>query len=234
MRSSSRYRRAGFPLEAHRAVAQFFAWGLFFVFAWLKLGRRYRIADLARIRGTYRSLAVEARGPLVICATHPTRADGPVLLWALASPLTYLRHPSRYPWIVADPGLFRFPRLQKSLGLFWKSVYIRQGAGLKKNESTIQRIERLLDRNETVLLFPEGTREDGHPSYLLGRLLEKFPEATVLCLALTPCGPCERREMPRNGTRFQISPTAIAPRARSQGARAAWDLARRVQEELSP
>lgn len=225
-------RRASWLLELHRQVAQVCAWGLFAGIAWLRFGRRYRIADLRGIRRRYRELALGTRGPLLICATHPTRADALLVLWALASPVTYVLHQSRYPWVVTDPGLFPSLRMQRWLGLLWKSVYVSQGAGLGVNRATVDKLDRVLAKGEAVLVFPEGTRGDRHPSYLVGRMLQKYPDARVLCVSLRPDRAAEGWERPRRGTRFSLALSEKRPRTAWGGVRGAWDLASQVQREL--
>jgi 1-acyl-sn-glycerol-3-phosphate acyltransferase len=209
-----------------------FWWVLYFAIAWLRLFRGYRIEDRASVRAAYRRLALTAKGGLVICSTHPTRADAALLLWALASPRTYRRYPARYPWVVTDPGLFRVLRWGTFWGWFWKCVYVRQGAGLGRNRRSRQRLDRLLRLRETVLIFPEGTRGDRHPSYLVGSLLKRHPRASLLCIGLQPSARAPGWRRPPRGSRFRVALEVFTPRTELRGAHAIWDLARQVQQKL--
>jgi hypothetical protein len=134
-------------LDLYRLAACLFPYGLFVAIVWMRLVRRYRVENLDEIRQAYRRLVMEAKGPVLLCSTHPTLADAAVIVWACGTPWSYLAHPTRFPWIVTDPVLFRAFRLQSWLGILFKSIYVRQGAGFDANRNAIARLDRVLERN---------------------------------------------------------------------------------------
>lgn len=174
---------------------------------WVRASR-YELRGVESLRAGYGRLLAEGSGPVLLCASHVSLADGPLLWWVLSG--------IRSPWVVADPLSFPSRLTRAVLGLFPKAVFVRQGAGLAGQREARLRLRRILERGEAVLIFPGGT--SGEPySYLVGALLGDCPELKVGLIGLRATPEPSGWEWPRAGSRFDFGWSVLPPFEASRG-----------------
>jgi 1-acyl-sn-glycerol-3-phosphate acyltransferase len=184
-------------------------------------GRRYAFTGLEPLQASF-ARCVAAPGPVLLCATHGSLADGPLLWWALSR--------TRAPWVVADPSDFPVA-IRFFFPFFPRCVRIRQGGGLVAQRKARARLVRILERGETVLLFPGGTK--GEPfSYLAGALMKDVARLRVvgLGIALTP-KPTSWR-IPERGAQVELSWRELSQNPASEGLRGIRERAVAVASAL--
>ncbi len=179
--------------------------------------RRFDVHGIDAVREGYRRLLVK-RGPILLCASHESLADGPLLWWALAA--------VKAPYVVTDVSLF--PRWFAPFALF-RTVAVRQGAGLAP--ATRAKLAELVRRGETVLIFPKGTREEPF-SYLVGALLSEFSELRVGLIQLKTAPLSESWRIPRLGTRFDLNWAVMKKPEGGEGLHGIRERALKVTSEL--
>jgi len=120
-----------------------------------------------------------------------------------------------------------------------KCVPITRGGDRTEVGRVLVRLQRLLERGEVVLVFPEGGRsrsgvvEAEQAAYGVGRLIAALPACRVLCVYLrgerrTACG-----DLPARGERFHVRVERLPADLALHGMRRARDLAQQVTQRLA-
>lgn len=138
-----------------------------------------------RLRGARR---LPGAGPLVVVANHASHLDTLTLLRLF--PLRSLRHVR--PVAAADYFL-RNPLVAWASRTFFHILpIVRHRSDDPDGPDPIQQMLAALDRQEILVIFPEGTRGSGEglaPFHLgIGRVLEQRPEVPVVCVGLRNTG----------------------------------------------
>jgi hypothetical protein len=205
----------------------------------LRLGGRYRIEDLREVRREYRRLRAQTPGALLVCPNHLTLIDSALVAWALGSPAWWWRHFSELPWNVPEETLFASTRSRRLIAWLLKCVPIRRGGDRRRMAETLGRLLHLLQRGESVLIFPEGGRsrlgrvDVGARTYGVGRILGAVPGCRVLCVHLRGLGQEEMADVPRRGECFRVRLALHEPSSQASGLRRSLELTRQVLEELA-
>ncbi|MEN8180989.1 MAG: lysophospholipid acyltransferase family protein [Myxococcota bacterium] len=207
--------------------------------ALLRLAGRYRIEDLGSVRAEYRRLRAEAPGPLLVCPNHLTLIDSALVAWALGGPFWWWRHFREFPWNVPEESLFASTSSRGALAWLLKCVPIRRGGDRRRSAQTLARLRHLLERGESVLVFPEGGRSrtggvDAQArTYGVGRILGAVSGCRVLCVHLRGVGQDSFSDLPRRGERFQVRLALFDPRSEARGLRRSLELTRQVLGRLA-
>ncbi len=235
----ARGRRSG--LAVQRTLGWMFApvW-LPATVAVMRFGFGWRIEreGMVEARRTYRALR-RTGGPLLVCANHLTLVDSALVAWALGSPAWFLAHYAALPWNVPERRNFASSLVSRLLVYLMKCVPITRGGDRTEVGRVLVRLQRLLERGEVVLVFPEGGRsrsgvvEAEQAAYGVGRLIAALPACRVLCVYLRGerqdgCG-----DLPARGERFHVRVEDFRPISALHGMRRARDLAQQVTQRLA-
>lgn len=207
--------------------------------ALLRLGGRYRVEGLRAVRREYRRLRAQVPGALLVCPNHLTLIDSALVAWALGSPVWWWRHFSELPWNVPEETLFASTRSRRLLAWLLKCVPIRRGGDRRRMAETLGRLLHLLQRGESVLIFPEGGRsrvgrvDVEARTYGVGRILGAVPGCRVLCVHLRGVGQREMGDLPRRGESFRVRLSLYEPSSAARGLRRSVELTREVLEQLA-
>lgn len=206
---------------------------------WMKLGRGYRIRDLAGVRRKFRQLrAQEGDAPLILCANHLTLIDSLLVIWAL-SPLTgYLREYRLFPWNFPEKSNFYGSVGLRLLCYLGQCIAVVRQGPREQTRQLLARMKLLLRHGDSLMIFPEGRRGRGGRidpedcTYSVGQLVSETPEARVLCIYLRGDSQSSFGDFPKRNEVFSIDLEILRPSSRHQGLRAARDLATRIIQRL--
>ena len=204
----------------------------------MRVWMRWRIDGAEEIRREYRELSA-AGGPILVCANHLTLVDSAVVAWALGAPGWYLTHYAALPWNVPERRNFADSIGSRILVYLMKCVPVTRGGDRAEVAAVLARLTHLLERGETVLLFPEGGRsrsgrvEEESATYGVGRLIAGVPECRVLCVYLRGDHQDEFSDLPARGERFRVRCETIRPTSPSTGLRGARDVSRQIVGTLA-
>lgn len=199
---------------------------------------RYRIADVKRIRASYRRIRAESRAPLLICANHLTMVDSFLIAWALGSGSYWLMHPDELPWNTPERTNFGRTRLQRFLIFVAKCIPITRGGAREDVGEVLERVKYLVARGETACLFPEAGRsrsgrvEENAAAWGVGRVVGAVPGCRVLCVYLRGRAQVTWGDWPAKGDTLDVSIAAIEPKSDARGVRRSRDLAQQIVRQL--
>lgn len=206
----------------------------FGVFLWLKFWG-YRIKNQKKIRQQFRQLPKHQ--PLLICANHLTYVDSLIIAFALGNFFDYWRHFSRFPWNLPK-------KLNVKTCWYYPLVcYLGKCIGLspepQEARKTMQSVNYLLSKQQSFLIFPEGTRSDSgrvnteHYTYGIGDLLQTVPDALILAIYCRGEHQKTKSKLPKKGECFDVLLKHCQIETKLQGRRASKDLASQIIEALS-
>ena len=205
----------------------------------LRLVGGYRIVGLRAVRAEYRRLRALAPGPLLVCPNHLSLIDSALVAWALGSPGWWWLHFSELPWNVPEETLFASTQPRRLLAWLLKCVPIRRGGDRRRTAETLARLLHLLQRGESVLVFPEGGRsrrgrvDVEARTYGVGRILAAAPSCRVLCVYLRGARQQGMGDLPRRGECFRVRIALHEPSSQARGLRRSLELTRQVLERLA-
>lgn len=199
---------------------------------------RWRIADMKRIRATYRRIRSESKGPLLVCANHLTMVDSFVITWAMGSGLYWITHPDELPWNTPERKNFGRTALQRLLIFIAKCIPITRGGAREDVGEVLERVKFLLARGETAFIFPEGGRsrsgrvEEDAAAWGVGRIVGAVPGCRVLCVYARGRKQTTWSDLPERGDTLDLSLACIEPKSDARGVRRSRDLAAQIVRQL--
>lgn len=199
---------------------------------------RYRIADVQRVRASYRRIRSESKGPLLICANHLTMVDSFLIAWALGSGLYWLLHPDELPWNTPERKNFGRTRLQRFLIFVAKCIPITRGGAREDVGEVLERVKYLVARGETACIFPEAGRsrsgrvEENAAAWGVGRIVGAVPGCRVLCVYQRGRRQATWGDWPEPGDTLDVSLACIEPKSDARGVRRSRDLAQQIVGQL--
>lgn len=206
--------------------------------ALMRFGLGWRVVGADEARRQYRAIRGDGRTPVLLCANHLTLVDSAIIAWALGSPWWFLRHFAALPWNVPERRNFAASRVQRVLVYLMKCVPITRGSDRREIAAALDRLLFLLDRGESVLIFPEGGRsrtgriERDAATYGAGRLVNVLPGCKVVCVYLRGQSQDSWSELPARGERFEVRVSVLEPRTSQRGLRGSVETSRRILDEL--
>ena len=204
---------------------------------WLR-SRRYRVSDLSRLRAEFAALERGRRGPLLVCANHVTLIDSLIIQWALSPGWRLVVRPRWFIWNLPDRHNISATWYLRILGYLGKCVPVLREGPPEEARRTLDKVAFLLERGQSVLVFPEGGRsrvgrvDPDRVMYGVGRMLQQTPGARVLCVYARGVGQREYGDYPQPGETFFVRLSAFAPATTHQGLRADRDLATQIVGRL--
>lgn len=224
-----------FQREVGRLAAVFWVISIAFI---LRVLMGYRIKDVAQVRARYRALLKESDHPLLICPNHLTMMDSAVVAWALGGSWWYLFHYSRMPWNLPEYNNYS-SQLPTRLGAWlFKCIPVIRGGRREDVSRVIKRVQHLLSRGETALIFPEAGRsrsgrvEADAVAHAVGRILTSVPGCQPLCVYLRGDRQQTWSTVPARGDSFYIDFEVGELHSDHSGMRRSRDFSRQIVDRL--
>ena len=224
-----------FQREVGRLAAVFWVIPIAFI---LRVLMGYRIKDVAQVRARYRALLKESDHPLLICPNHLTMMDSAVVAWALGGSWWYLFHYSRMPWNLPEYNNYS-SHLPSRLGAWLiKCIPVIRGGRREDVSRVIKRVQHLLSRGETALIFPEAGRsrsgrvEADAVAHAVGRILTSVPGCQPLCVYLRGDRQQTWSTVPARGDSFYIDFEVGELHSDHSGMRRSRDFSRQIVDRL--
>lgn len=224
-----------FQREVGRLAAAFWVIPIAFT---LRVLMGYRIKDVAQVRARYRALLKESDHPLLICPNHLTMMDSAVVAWALGGSWWYLFHYSRMPWNLPEYNNYS-SQLPTRLGAWLiKCIPVIRGGRREDVSRVIKRVQHLLSRGETALIFPEAGRsrsgrvEADAVAHAVGRILTSVPGCQPLCVYLRGDRQQTWSTVPARGDSFYIDFEVGELHSDHSGMRRSRDFSRQIVDRL--
>ncbi|MEC9299139.1 MAG: 1-acyl-sn-glycerol-3-phosphate acyltransferase [Gemmatimonadota bacterium] len=224
-----------FQREVGRLAAVFWVIPIAFI---LRVLMGYRIKDVAQVRARYRALLKESDHPLLICPNHLTMMDSAVVAWALGGSWWYLFHYSRMPWNLPEYNNYS-SQLPTRLGAWLiKGIPVIRGGRREDVSRVIKRVQHLLSRGETALIFPEAGRsrsgrvEADAVAHAVGRILTSVPGCQPLCVYLRGDRQQTWSTVPARGDSFYIDFEVGELHSDHSGMRRSRDFSRQIVDRL--
>lgn len=199
----------------------------------------YRIRDAVELRRRFRRTVGASDGPLLVCPNHLTMIDSALVAWALGGSWWYVGHYDRLPWNMPEAANFASDWFSRAAAWLAKCIPVRRGGSREQVEEVRERVTHLLERGETVLVFPEGGRsrsgrvEPESASYGVGRILNEVPDCRVLCVYLRGDDQESWSHFPARGDTFEVETSLPELESPHSGLRRARDLSRQIVRELA-
>lgn len=230
--------RAALTLQREVGRLSAVVWITSIVFA-MRYLMRYRVKDAVELRRRFRAMMRENDQPVLICANHLTMADSAVVAWALGGSWWYLFNYSRMPWNL--PEYTNYASLWPSRFGAWitKCIPIRRGGNRKDVSGVIQRVQHLLARGETALIFPEAGRsrtgrvEFDSIAHGVGRIMNSVRGCQALCVYMRGDRQTTWSTVPARGDSFYVDFELFRPESEHSGLRRSKDLAEQIVARLS-
>jgi hypothetical protein len=200
---------------------------------------RYRVQNVVALRRHYRTLIKESDGPVLICANHLTMIDSAVLAWALGGSWWYVFHFRRMPWNLPEYSNFASIWLSRLAAWVTKCIPIVRGGPRQQVSSVIKRVQHVLSRGETALIFAEGGRsrsgrvEADSAAHGMGRIINAVEGCKALCVYLRGDRQLTWSTVPAVGESFHVDLEFFQPESLHRGMRRSRDLAQQIVDKLA-
>lgn len=200
---------------------------------------RYRVKNASTLRKRFRAMMRDNDQPLLICANHLTMIDSAVVAWALGGSWWYIFHYSRMPWNL--PEYTNYASLWPSRIGAWltKCIPVRRGGKRQDVYGAIDRVQHLLSRGETTLVFPESGRsrtgrvQFDSIAHGVGRILNSVRDCRALCVYVRGDRQKTWSTIPARGDSFYVDFEIFKPESEHSGLRRSKDLAEQIVAHLA-
>ncbi|MFV2006794.1 MAG: lysophospholipid acyltransferase family protein [Longimicrobiales bacterium] len=205
----------------------------------LRFGLRYRIRNAAELRNRYRALVRESDGPVLICANHLTMIDSALVAWALGGSWWWVFNYRRMPWNLPEYHNFASHWFNRVLAWIAKCLPIVRGGKRSEVSGVLKRIQHLLSKGETALIFAEGGRSRTgriQPDSIadgVGRIMNSVRGCQALCVYLRGDRQNSWSTIPARGDSFYVDFELFKPDSEHSGLRRSRDFALQVVENLA-
>ncbi len=199
----------------------------------------YRIRDLCKIRQEITHTMRKHNGPWLICANHLTMIDSFILSYAMFPGYRYMLQYSLIPWNVPEHANFNRGILLSFLCYLVKCIPVKRGGDRNSVKRSMDKCAYLLNHGQNLMIFPEGTRSrtgrvsSENCTYHVGRLVNKTPDARVLCIYLRGDRQNNYSNFPKFRETFTLTTCQFRPKTGLRGLRAHRDFARQIIDQLS-
>jgi 1-acyl-sn-glycerol-3-phosphate acyltransferase len=200
---------------------------------------RYRIKNAAELRKRYRAMIKESDGPILICANHLTMVDSAILAWALGGSWWYIFNYRRMPWNLPEYNNFASIWFSRFAAWLTKCIPVVRGGDRKQVSGVIKRVQHVLSRGETALIFAEGQRsrtgrvQQDSVAHGPGRIMNAVEDCKALCVYLRGEGQRTWSTIPALGETFHVDFEFFQPESLHQGLRRSRDLAQQIVSKLA-
>ena len=205
----------------------------------LRFGLRYRIRNAAELRSRYRTLVRESEGPVLICANHLTMIDSMLVAWALGGSWWWVFNYRRMPWNLPEYHNFAAHWHNRALAWLAKCIPVVRGGKRTEVSGVLKRIQHLLSKGETALIFAEGGRSRTGRVQLdavadgVGRIMNSVRGCQALCVYLRGDSQQSWSTFPARGDSFYVDFELFNPDSEYSGLRRSRDFARQIVGRLA-
>lgn len=199
---------------------------------------RYRVQNVAQLRRRFRALARETDAPVLICPNHLTMADSAIVTWALGGPWWLLLNYRWVPWNVPEHSNFAGVWFDRVAAWMVKCIPVVRGGPREHLSNVLRKIEHVVYRGDTAIIFPEGTRSRTGRIQLetiahgTGRIVNAVPDCEVLCVYLRGDRQDTWSTIPARGDSFYVDFEKFRPDSQHSGMRRSQDFARQIGDRL--
>ena len=204
----------------------------------LRVVMRYRIQDVATLRRRFRKLMKETDKPILICPNHLTMADSALVMWALGGPWWYLFNYRRVPWNLPEYHNFASVWLSRVAAWMTKCIPIVRGGEREHVSGVLKRIQHLVSRGDTAIIFAEGGRSRTGRIQLdsiahgMGRIVNSIPDCHALCVYLRGDRQDTWSTIPKRGDTFYVDFEMFRPESETSGMRRSRHFAMQIADRL--
>ena len=199
---------------------------------------RYRIQEASQLRKRFRKLVKETDEPILICANHLTMVDSVVMAWALGGSWWYLFNYRWMPWNLPEYTNFAFSWFHRAGVWILKCIPVRRGGRREEISATLKRVQYLLLRGETAIIFAEGRRSRigriqlDSVAHGMGRIVNSVRRCSALCVYLRGDQQLTYSTVPARGDSFYVDFELFRPESDHSGMRRSRDFAQQIAERL--
>ncbi len=199
---------------------------------------RYRIPNASKLRRRFRRLVKESDEPILICANHLTMVDSAVVAWALGGSWWYLFNYRWMPWNLPEYRNYAGKWFNRVGVWILKCIPIRRGGRREEVSATLKRIQYLLSRGETAIIFAEGGRsrtgrvQVESIAHGMGRIVNSVRKCRALCVYLRGERQLAYSTVPARGDSFYVDFELFRPESTHSGMRRSRDFANQIAERL--
>jgi hypothetical protein len=165
-------------------------------------------------------------------------ADSAMVTWALGGPWWLMRNYRWVPWNVPESGNFAGVWIDRAAAWMVKCIPIVRGGPREQLSLALAKIEYVVTRGETAIIFPEGARsrtgriQTESVAHGVGRIVSAIPDCHVLCVYMRG----DRQEtwsaIPPRGDSFYVDFEIFRPDSDNAGMRRSRDFAHQVADRL--
>jgi 1-acyl-sn-glycerol-3-phosphate acyltransferase len=224
-----------FQREAGRLAAWFWVLPATFI---MRVLMGYRIKNVAQVRARYRALVKSSDRAVLICPNHLTMMDSAVIAWALGGSWWYLFNYSRIPWNVPEYHNYASQWPTRIGAWLTKCIPVIRGGRREDVSRVIKRVQHLLSRGETAMIFPEAGRsrsgrvQADTVAHAVGRILTSVPGCLPLCVYLRGDRQTTWSTIPPRGDSFYIDFELVEPKSDYSGMRRSRDISQQIVDRL--
>jgi 1-acyl-sn-glycerol-3-phosphate acyltransferase len=199
---------------------------------------RYRIQNAKAVRERFRALVGNTDAPILICPNHLTMSDSAIVTWALGGSWWNLFHYRWVPWNVPEYHNFAGNFFSRVAAWVTKCIPIIRGGPREHVSAVLKKIEHLVSRGETAIIFPEGGRsrtgriQVESLAHGTGRIVNAIPGCHVLCVYLRGDQQESWSTMPARGDSFYLDFELFRPESEANGMRRSRDFAHQIGDHL--
>ncbi len=206
------------------------------IIIWLRFYKKYTIKDLKAVRQQFKQIKQSTTNGLLICPNHLTFIDSLILIWAFASPWSYISSFRTLCWNLPKASHVKASKLYRSICYLGKCILIETDS--KVSKQAMDQASYLLNQGQFVMVFPEGTRSNtGRINtenfiYGVGKLHLDSNLKQLLCVYLRGDSQQTASKMPKSGEQFTVSMQLTAVETEQTGRRAMRDVATQMIDSL--
>lgn len=199
----------------------------------------YRIRNASRLRRRFRAMVRESDGPVLICANHLTMVDSALVAWALGGTWWSVFNFRWVPWNLPETRNFASSGISQLAVWLTKCIPIRRGGRRQEVSTVLRRVQHLLSRGDTALIFAEGGRsrtgrvQVDSVAHGMGRIASSVAGCRALCVYLRGDRQRTWSALPVIGESFYVDIDMFQPTSNGSGMRRSRDFARQIAERLA-
>lgn len=199
---------------------------------------RFKVGNLKDLRRQFKQI-IKTKGPVIICANHLTYVDSVIIQLILASQVTYFLHYYSYAWNLPKAANVNASLFFKIICCIGKCILLPGKKNKQASTAAFEKIMCLLQRNQYILLFPEGTRSrtgrfnSEEFGYGVGQLVLSAPNTRVLCVYMRAESQTKNTIYPKRGDNISMALKLIQPTTELKGVRATRDISNQVVQTIA-
>ncbi len=199
----------------------------------------YRIQNASSLRRRFRAMVRESDDPVLICANHLTMVDSALVIWALGGTWWSVFNYRWVPWNLPETRNFASGGISQLAIWLTKCMPIRRGGRRQDVSRVLHRVQHLLTRGDTALIFAEGGRsrtgriQVDTVAHGMGRIASSVAGCRALCVYLRGDRQRSWSALPVIGDSFYVDIDMFQPTSEGSGMRRSRDFARQIADRLA-